>query len=193
MEKETWLVVGLGNPGAQYAHTRHNAGFDTVAELSERWRAPLTRKKCAGLLAETVFADKRVVLCQPQTFMNLSGECVAQLLNWYKCPLDHLLVVCDDIDLPLARLRIRRSGSAGTHNGMRSILQNVPSQDFPRVRIGVGAKPDGWDLADWVLSRYALAEERDAMRDAFLRAADCVEDWLRSGVDHAMQTYNQKA
>ena len=193
MERETFLVVGLGNPGAQYAHTRHNAGFDTVAILSERWHAPLTKKKCDGLLAETTFADKRVVLCQPQTFMNLSGECVAELLSWYKCPLDHLLVVYDDIDLPLARLRVRKSGSAGTHNGMRSILANVPGQDFPRVRIGVGAKPDGWDLADWVLSHYTIREEQDAMRDAFLRAADCVEDWLQNGIEHAMQTYNQKA
>ena len=193
MERETWLVVGLGNPGSQYAHTRHNAGFDTVSILADRWRAPLTKKKCSGLLAEVTLGDKRVVLCQPQTFMNLSGQCVSELLNWYKCPLDHLLVIYDDIDLPLARLRVRKSGSAGTHNGMRSILGHVPSQEFPRVRVGVGAKPEGWDLADWVLSHYTIREEQDAMRDAFIRAADCVEDWLTNGVDHAMQTYNQKA
>ena len=193
MERETWLVVGLGNPGSQYAHTRHNAGFDTVSILSERWSAPLTKKKCSGLLAEVALGDKRVVLCQPQTFMNLSGQCVQELLSWYKCPLDHLLVIYDDIDLPLARLRVRKSGSAGTHNGMRSILASVPSQDFPRVRVGVGAKPEGWDLADWVLSHYLIREEQDAMRDTFIRAADCVEDWLKNGVDHAMQTYNQKA
>ena len=193
MEKETWVVVGLGNPGLQYAHTRHNAGFDTVAVLAERWHVSLAKKKCNGLLAEMGLGDKRVVLCQPQTFMNLSGECVAELLSWYKCPLDHLLVVYDDIDLPLARLRVRKAGSAGTHNGMRSILAHVPGQDFPRVRVGVGAKPEGWDLADWVLSRYTIREEQDAMRDAFLRAADCVEDWLQNGIDHAMQTYNQKA
>ena len=193
MERETWLVVGLGNPGNQYAHTRHNAGFDTVSILSGRWQAPLTKKKCSGLLAETVYADLRVVLCQPQTFMNLSGQCVAELLSWYKCPLDHLMVIYDDIDLPLARLRVRKSGSAGTHNGMRSILACAPGQDFPRVRVGVGAKPEGWDLADWVLSHYTVREEQDAMREAFIRAADCVEDWLKNGVDHAMQTFNQKA
>ena len=193
MERETWLVVGLGNPGNQYAHTRHNAGFDTVSILADRWHALLTKKKCSGLLAEVTHADKRVVLCQPQTFMNLSGQCVAELLSWYKCPLDHLLVIYDDIDLPLARLRVRKSGSAGTHNGMRSILGHVPSQEFPRVRVGVGAKPEGWDLADWVLSHYTIREEQDAMRDAFIRAADCVEDWLQNGIDHAMQTYNQKA
>ena len=193
MEKETWLVVGLGNPGTQYAHTRHNAGFDTLAVLADRWHVSLAKKKCSGLLVETSYADKRVVLCQPQTFMNLSGECVAELLSWYKCPLDHLLVIYDDIDLSLARLRVRKSGSAGTHNGMRSILSHTPGQDFPRVRVGVGAKPEGWDLADWVLSHYTIREEQDAMRDAFIRAADCVEDWLQNGIDHAMQTYNQKA
>lgn len=192
MDKETWIVVGLGNPGLPYAHTRHNAGFDTTDILSRRWNAPLTRKRMDGLLCETSVGDKRVVLCQPQTFMNASGECVYQLLNWYKCPLDHLLIVYDDIDLPLGHLRMRRSGSAGTHNGMRSIVELVPSQNFPRVRVGVGAKPDGWDLADWVLSRYQTREEQDAMAQAFTSAADCVEDWLKNGPDHAMQTYNQK-
>lgn len=192
MDKETYLVVGLGNPGLPYAHTRHNAGFDTTDILAARWSAALTKKKCSGLLAECNVDGKRVVLCQPQTFMNLSGQCVAELLQWYKCPLDHLLVIYDDIDLPLGKLRVRKSGSAGTHNGMRSIIQNVPDQAFPRIRVGVGAKPEGWDLADWVLSRYQTREEQDAIRAAFLRAADCAEDWLKSGIDHAMQQYNQK-
>ena len=124
--------------------------------------------------------------------MNLSGECVAQLLSWYKCPLENLLVIYDDIDLPLGRLRVRKAGSAGTHNGMRSIIGRTPGQNFPRIRVGVGAKPEGWDLADWVLSRYQIREEQDAMREAFTRAADCVEDWLKNGIDHAMQQYNGK-
>lgn len=192
MEKETFLVVGLGNPGPEYAHTRHNAGFEVTDLLARAWTAPLSKRRCSGLLAETTFADRRVVLCQPQTYMNLSGQCVAALLQWYKCPLDHLLVVYDDIDLPLARLRVRKSGSAGTHNGMRSIIANTPDQAFPRLRVGVGAKPEGWELANWVLSRYQTREEQDDMRDAFQRAADCVEDWLKNGIDHAMQAYNQK-
>lgn len=192
MEKETFLVVGLGNPGVEYAHTRHNAGFEVTDLLARAWGAPLTKRRCSGLLAETTFAGRRVVLCQPQTYMNLSGQCVAALLQWYKCPLDHLLVVYDDIDLPLARLRVRKSGSAGTHNGMRSIIASTPDQTFPRLRVGVGAKPEGWDLADWVLSHYQTREEQDDMRGAFQRAAECVEDWLQNGVDHAMQAYNQK-
>ena len=192
MEKETWIIVGLGNPGAQYAHTRHNVGFDVTEILSRRWMAPLTRKKCNGLLAETTIDGKRVVLCQPQTYMNESGLCVGELLQWYKCPLDHLMVIYDDIDLPLSRLRIRKNGSAGTHNGMRSIMQHVPAQLFPRIRVGVGAKPEGWDLANWVLSHYQTREEQDAMQKAFTLAADCVEAWLKSGIDHAMQQYNGK-
>ncbi len=188
---ETYIVVGLGNPGSQYAHTRHNAGFEVTDILASRWYAPMNKKKLGGMLAEINMDDKRVVLCQPQTFMNLSGECVIQLLNWYKCPLENLLIIYDDIDLPVARLRVRKSGSAGTHNGMRSIISHVPGQNFPRIRVGVGAKPQGWDLADWVLSHYQIREEQDAMKDAFIRAADCVEDWLKNGIDHAMQEYNR--
>lgn len=189
---ETYLVVGLGNPGAQYARTRHNAGWEALETLSRRWNAPLTKKKFDGVIAEVVADGKRVVLCQPQTFMNASGECVQQLLQWYKCPLENLMVLYDDIDLPAARLRVRKSGSAGTHNGMRSILACIGGQQgFPRIRIGVGAKPEGWDLADWVLSIYRLAEERQDMEKAFAKAADVVEDWLKNGIDHAMQLGNR--
>lgn len=192
MEKETLLIVGLGNPGTQYAHSRHNAGFDTLESLCRKWNVTLNKSKCKGLLTETTVGGKRVVLCAPQTFMNLSGECVAELLSWYKVPLENLLVIYDDIDLPASRLRVRKSGSAGTHNGMRSILANVGGQQgFPRIRVGVGAKPDGWDLADWVLSKYTIREEQQAMQDAFARAADCAEDWVISGIEHAMQAYNK--
>ena len=190
MEKETKIVVGLGNIGTEYAHTRHNVGFDVTDILSRRWGAPLTKKKCKGMLAETTVGDTRVVLCQPQTFMNLSGECVAELLNWYKVPLDHLLIIYDDIDLPEAKLRMRKSGSAGTHNGMRSIIANVPDQTFPRLRVGVGAKPEGWELPAWVLSRYTVREEQAAMQEAFEKAADVVESWVKDGIDEAMRKGN---
>ena len=190
MEKETWIVVGLGNPGAQYAHTRHNAGFDSLDILSSRWMTPINKKKFKGMITEVNRGNKRVVLCMPQTFMNLSGECVAELLSWYKVPMERLLVIYDDIDLPLGRLRVRKSGSAGTHNGMRSI-QSHAGQQFPRIRVGVGAKPEGWDLADWVLSTYRMAEEREAMEKTFAKAADVVEDWLKNGIDHAMQLGNR--
>ena len=192
MEKETWIVVGLGNPGVQYAHTRHNVGFDVTDILSRRWSAPLVKSRCRGMLAEVSMGDRRVVLCQPQTMMNLSGQCVAELLSWYKCPLEHLVIIYDDIDLPAGKLRVRSTGSAGTHNGMRSIIANTPSQAFPRIRVGVGDKPEGWALANWVLSHYLSREEQELMNAAFERAADCVEDWLKNGMEHAMRTYNQK-
>ena len=189
---ETYIVVGLGNPGAQYAKTRHNAGWESLEVLVRRWNAPLIKKKFDGMLAETTYDGKRVVLCQPQTFMNASGECVQQLLAWYKCPLENLMVIYDDIDLPAAKLRVRKNGSSGTHNGMRSILQCIGGQQgFPRVRVGVGAKPEGWDLADWVLSTYRLSEERTEAEKAFVKAADVVEDWLKNGIDHAMQLGNR--
>lgn len=193
MEKQTYLVVGLGNPGAQYARTRHNAGFETLEALSMRWGVEISKKKFNGLIAETMYNGQRVVLCQPQTFMNASGECVQELLQWYKCPLENMIVIYDDIDLALSRLRVRKSGSAGTHNGMRSIIGCIGGQQgFPRIRVGVGAKPEGWDLADWVLSTYRIREEREEMEKAFARAADCVEDWLKNGIEHAMQQYNGK-
>lgn len=189
---ETYIVVGLGNPGAQYARTRHNAGWESLEVLARRWNVQLNKKKFDGLLGEVMIDGKRVVLCQPQTFMNASGECVQQLLQWYKCPLENMVVIYDDIDLALGKLRVRKSGSAGTHNGMRSILQCIGGQQgFPRVRVGVGAKPEGWDLADWVLSKYMIREEQDAMHKAFTAAADCVEDWLDHGIEHAMQEFNR--
>ncbi|MBQ8201296.1 MAG: aminoacyl-tRNA hydrolase [Clostridia bacterium] len=193
MDKETFIVVGLGNPGAQYARTRHNAGFETMEVLSRRWGVEINRKKLNGMVAETTCNGHRVVLCMPQTFMNASGECVQALLQWYKVPLERMIVIYDDIDLTLGRLRVRKAGSAGTHNGMRSILQQIGGQQgFPRIRVGVGAKPEGWDLADWVLSTYRIREEREEMEKAFARAADCVEDWIKNGIEHAMQQYNSK-
>lgn len=129
MEKETLIVVGLGNPGTQYAHTRHNAGFDTLEMLCRKWGVTLNKSKCKGLLTETNVDGKRVVLCAPQTFMNLSGECVSELLNWYKVPLENLLIIYDDIDLPASRLRVRKSGSAGR------ITECAPSSPIRRGRI----------------------------------------------------------
>ena len=191
MEREVYIVVGLGNYGTQYAHTRHNVGFDVTDLLASRLQAAMTRDRCRGKVAEIPMENHRtLVLCQPQTYMNLSGECVSQLLSWYKCPPERLLVICDDIDLPQGKLRLRRSGSPGTHNGLRNISAMLPGTSFPRLRVGVGAPPPEWDLVDWVLSRYLTREEQDLMQGAFARAADCALDWLHSGVDHAMCHFN---
>lgn len=184
------MVVGLGNPGKEYARTRHNVGFDVIDVLSEKLNLPVTRSAMHGLIGEGLIGGEKLLLVKPQTFMNLSGQCVSELVNWYKIPMDRLLVIYDDIDLPLGKLRLRLSGSAGTHNGMRSVIGLLGAQDFPRLRVGVGKKPEGWELADWVLSHYATAQERQTQFDAFLAAADTVQDWLKNGPESAMRLAN---
>ena len=159
-DKETFIIVGLGNDGKEYAHTRHNVGFDVTDALCRRLGVSLNRERFKGRYCETTLDGKRVIICQPLTYMNNSGECVAELLSWYKVPLDHLCIIYDDIDLPGARLRVRKSGSAGTHNGMRSIIAHTPSDAFPRIRVGVGKCPPEWELVNWVLSRYLTREEQ---------------------------------
>jgi len=187
MAKEVFLIVGLGNPGDAYAHSRHNAGFETMALLEKHFGVTLGRKMLQGLLCEITDGERKIVLCEPQTYMNASGECVRRLLDWYHAEEDHLLVIYDDIDLPPGRVRMRRSGGAGTHNGMRSILAEGIGEGFPRLRIGTGDRPAGMDLADWVLSRPGTPEERETMARAFALAADTAIDWLRNGTDHAVR------
>ena len=188
--KETFLIAGLGNTGLTYAHTRHNAGFDTAALLAEHYQAPLSRSMCKAHLAEIPLpGERRLVLAQPQTLMNLSGECVQELLSWYKAEPDHLLVICDDIDLPCGRIRLRKAGGPGTHNGLRNIVALLGRQDFPRLRVGVGAPPDG-DLISWVLGRPWIREEQEALQEAQKRAAEAALDWVEHGIEHAMCHFN---
>ena len=192
LTKETYLFVGLGNPGLKYDRSRHNCGFQVIRRLSDRWQTPLTRHRLKGLLGETRRGAYNIVLCQPQTMMNLSGECVQELLHWYKCPLDHLVVIYDDIDLPLGTTRMRKAGNAGTHNGMRSILGCISDPGFPRIRVGIGNPPEGWDLVDWVLGSPLSREEAALLDAAFDRAADACEDLLAHGMDHAMELCNRR-
>ena len=188
--KETYIICGLGNTGLQYAHTRHNVGFDTAALVAERFQASLTRNLCRAHLAEVRLPEeRRLVIAQPQTLMNCSGECAVELLSWYKCEPDHLLVLCDDIDLPCGKIRMRRAGGPGTHNGLRNIVALMGRQDFARLRIGVGAPPNG-DLISWVLGRPFIREEQEALASALHRAADAAIDWLENGVEHAMSHFN---
>lgn len=185
-----YVVVGLGNPGRQYARTRHNSGFDALEILASRLSIRLTKLKCKALIGEGVFGGERIALAQPQTFMNLSGESVSQLVSWYKIDLSHLIVVYDDCDLPFGKLRVREKGSAGTHNGMRSILYQLGSEDFPRVRIGIGRPPEGWELADYVLTGYQTQEERKIAFDALTKAAEAVEKIILEGVPRASEFAN---
>lgn len=186
------LIVGLGNPGERYEHTRHNVGFDVIALLSQRLNIPVNRLRHRALIGEGQVNGEKIILCQPQTYMNLSGEAVQELLHWYKLPPENLLVVYDDIDLAPGWLRIRREGSAGTHNGMRSIVACIGTEAFPRIRVGIGGRPDEFELADWVLSRYNTPEDRQIAFDAYTRAGDAILDWIANGVDSAMNRYNTK-
>ncbi len=186
------LIVGLGNPGAKYEHTRHNVGFDVVSVLSQKLNVPIKRLRCKAVVGEGTVDGQRVALCLPQTFMNLSGECVQALMSWYKVPPENLIVIYDDVDLPPGKLRVRPFGGPGTHNGMRSIVELTGTEAFPRIRVGIGPQPEGWELADWVLSRYATQEERQVAFDAYVNAADAALCLVREGVEAAMRKYNAK-
>ena len=185
------IVIGLGNPGREYGRTRHNVGFDVVDVLGERTGIRLSKAAMHGRIGEGFAGGKKLILVQPQTFMNLSGQCVSEVLAWYKPKQEEILLVYDDVDLPLGRLRMRLSGSAGTHNGMRSVISLCGRQDLPRLRIGIGSKPADWDLADWVLSHYATEEGRKTQFDAFLRASDAALLMLAQGPEAAMRFANE--
>lgn len=188
-----WIVAGLGNPGIAYRKSRHNAGFQALDALAEALHIRVNRRAMSGLCGEGIVGGERVLLVKPQTYMNLSGDCVQRVLHFYKLPPERLIVLYDDIDLPAGSLRIRSSGSAGTHNGMRSVIGLLGRQDFPRLRVGVGKKPEGWELADWVLSHYQTEADRKTQFDAFLRAADVVDDLMKNGLESAMRMANAPA
>ena len=191
MSKKVLLIVGLGNPGAEYAHTRHNAGFEVMSRLEEYYGVKMRRKLLLqGQTAEVTDGETKIVLCEPLTFMNKSGECVRRLLNRFKVPQEQMLVIFDDIDLPPGKVRVRRNGGAGTHNGMRSIAGCLGQTDFPRIRVGTGDRPAGEDLAAWVLS-MPRAEEKEKMEAAFDKAAETARIWVREGIDAAMQQGNR--
>ncbi len=186
------LIVGLGNPGLKYEHTRHNVGFDVVEVLSQKLNLPVNRMRCQAVVSEGTYEGQRIALCRPQTFMNLSGQSVQALMHWYKVTPENLLVIYDDVDLPPGKLRVRPSGGPGTHNGMRSIVGDIGSEAFARIRVGIGDKPEGWELADWVLSHYATKEERQAAFDAYMLAADAALCFVKEGIEAAMRNFNGK-
>ncbi len=186
----TWLVVGLGNPGDQYENTRHNAGFRVVDELADRGDFPVQRLKFHALTNTAVIGGQGVLVMKPVTYMNLSGEAVGEAARFYKLPPDHVLVISDDVDLPLGKLRLRKGGSAGGHNGLKSIIQHLGTDQFPRLKVGVGGKPHpDYDMADWVLGKLQ-GEDKKAMDEAARRAAQAVECLLSQGMDKAMNQYN---
>ena len=186
----TWLIVGLGNPGTKYAFTRHNAGFLCLDLLAEKEHTEIKKIKFKGVLGEATIAGERCLLLKPQTFMNNSGESVREAAAFYKIPPEHILVVFDDVSLPCGKLRIRRKGSDGGHNGIKSILYHLGSDAFPRIKLGIGEKPNPeWDLADWVLSNFTKTE-LTALREAADHACDAAERIVRGDIEQAMGLYN---
>ena len=186
-----WLLVCLGNPGDQYENTRHNVGFMVADELAERHNIPVQRLKFRALTNTVTVGDRKVLLMKPVTYMNLSGEAVHEAAAFYKIPPEHILVISDEVALAPGKLRVRRSGSAGGHNGIKNIIAHLGTQEFPRVRIGVGAKPDRMDLADYVLGRFSQVE-RQVMEDAFKEAAEAAIAVVEDGIDAAMNRFNRK-
>lgn len=185
-------IVGLGNPGEKYDHTRHNAGFDVLSILAAKLNTPIKKLKFQGVIGETLLGGEKLVLIKPQTFMNLSGYTVSDALNWYKMKPEDMLLIVDDIDLPFGQVRIRPKGGPGTHNGLRHIVQCTATEDFPRVRVGMGSPPPQWNLADWVLAKFQTEEERKIAFDAYMLAADAALCWAEHGIDTAMNRYNKR-
>lgn len=183
------IIVGLGNPGAKYAGTRHNIGFSVIDELAEKYNISLGDKKHKAIFGKGVIEGEKTILAMPQTFMNLSGESVRELIDYYKCDPSDLIVIYDDIDLDVGKLRIREKGSAGGHNGMKNIIMHLGSQDFIRIRVGVGAKPKNMDLADYVLSRFGK-DDLPFIRESCTKACDAVALIVSDGVAAAMNRYN---
>ena len=188
-----FLIAGLGNPGRQYEKTRLNMCFDTIDELIERHRIPQGGIAHKAMYGKGMIAGEKVLAVKPLTYMNLSGEAIREYVNYYKMdPETELIVIYDDIDLEPGQIRIRKKGSAGGHNGIKSIIAQIGTQNFYRVKVGVGAKPKGWDLADYVLGRFS-SEERELVDKAICDAADAVEMILKDGIEAAMNHYNGAA
>lgn len=183
------LVIGLGNPGRKYKGTRHNIGFDVIGFLAQRHDVGRPRSKFNAEIAETTINNEKTALLCPLTYMNLSGQSVRAALDFYKLELTDIIVVCDDLALNVARLRLKPGGSAGGQKGLADIINKLGSQDFARLRVGIGQPPDGWDSADYVLGRFT-EQERPEVEKAIVRSADAIELWTSAGIESAMNKFN---
>ena len=186
----SWLIVGLGNMGDQYEHTRHNVGFDVIDQLADDLDIPVQRLKFKALTNTASLGGQTVLLMKPVTYMNLSGEAVAPAASFYKIPPEHILVISDEVSLPPGKLRIRQSGSAGGHNGLKNIISHLHTDQFPRIRLGVGGKPHpDYDMADWVLGK-PQGDDRKNIDEAIKKAAQAVECYIKEGPQKAMGKFN---
>lgn len=185
-----YIIVGLGNPTSRYAGTRHNVGFEVIECLEKKYGIDVNTKKHKAMIGKGIIGTQKVLLVKPQTFMNLSGESVREIMDYYKAKESDLIVIYDDISLAVGQLRIRAKGSAGGHNGIKSIIQHIGTQEFWRIKVGVGEKPAHRDLADYVLGRFQ-GEEKEIMEEAFSDAADAVAVMLKDGIEAAMNQFNR--
>lgn len=186
------LIVGLGNPGTKYDRTRHNIGFDCLNRLQASMGSPGLQAKFEGQFAKGRIGQRDVCLVWPLTFMNCSGRCVSQFARFYKVEIENILVICDDLSLPLGKLRIRKTGSSGGQKGLKDIIQSLGTQDVTRLRIGIDPTPAHWDTADYVLSKFS-ASERAIVDEGLFRANEAIATWLKEGVDSAMNIFNRES
>ena len=189
MEIERYIIAGLGNPGPRFENTRHNVGFDTIDLLSAKFDIPLKKNKFKALYGEGKIGGRNILLVKPQTFMNASGESIREIVDYFNVDMERLIVIFDDIDIPFGDVRIKRKGSAGTHNGMKSVIYQLVRDDFPRIKIGIGKQAEGWDLADFVLSKFSK-EERKIINKSLDKAAEAAELILSGGIENAMAKIN---
>lgn len=186
----SWIVVFLGNPGPKYRDTRHNAGFMAADAMEKKLGVSINKLRFKALTTQATLGGEKVLLLKPQTYMNLSGESVSPAAAFYKVPPEHIIVVSDEVSLPIGKLRIRKSGSAGGHNGLKNIIAMLGTDAFPRIRMGVGAPPHAdYDMADWVLSSFKN-QDADDMRSLAVRVCDAVECYIAEGPDRAMNKFN---
>ena len=186
-----YIIAGLGNPTKTYEGTRHNIGFDMIDAIADKYNIDVTTKKHKALTGKGRIDGVPVILAKPQTYMNLSGESIRDIADFYKIPAENIIIIYDDISLEVGQLRIRKKGSAGGHNGIKNIIAHLGTQEFPRIKVGIGSKPEGWDLADYVLSKYSKAE-RECLRDAQQDVAGAAALMVHDDVDGAMNQYNGK-
>ena len=187
-----FIIVGLGNPTAEYVGTRHNVGFDVIDQIADKYNISVTERKHRAFCGKGIIGGQKVILVKPQTYMNLSGESVRSVLDFYKVDVEtELLVIFDDISLDVGQLRIRKKGSAGGHNGIKNIIQHLGTNVFHRIKVGVGEKPKGYDLADYVLGHFSKGE-KEQMEDGYKKAVNAVELMLQGEVDAAMNEFNKK-
>jgi peptidyl-tRNA hydrolase, PTH1 family len=189
VEQQLSLIVGLGNPGAKYDKTRHNIGFDCLSELHRRMGSTPLSTKFEGQFSKGSLKGVPVILLWPLTYMNASGRCVSQLASFFRIPNDRLLVLCDDLSLPLGKLRVRKQGSSGGQKGLADILTSLGTQEICRLRVGIDTPPSNWDVADFVLSKFS-ADDRIVIDSAIATACDAVEHWLANGIAACMNQYN---